>query len=51
MALRVQSMTNEAGNSYFLGPRASWEDEGLDLALDHVVTQALTALAKRLRER
>lgn len=51
MALRVQSMTNEAGNSYFLGPRASWEDEGLDLALDHVVTQAQTALAKRLRER
>jgi len=51
MAMRVQFMTNEAGNSHFLGPKASWEDEGLDLALDHVITQAQTELANRLQAR
>ena len=51
MAMRVQSMNNEAGNSHFLGPKASWEDEGLDLALDHVITQAQNELARRLEER
>jgi hypothetical protein len=50
MVMWVQSM-REATHSSFLGPRAHWEDEGLDLALDHVITQARTALAARLLQR
>ena len=50
MALWVQSM-REASYSNFLGPKASWEDEGLDLPLDHVINRAQTALARRLTQR
>jgi len=41
----------EAGHSSFLGPRAHWEDEGLDLALDHVIIQAQNELSKQLKLR
>jgi len=51
MAMRVQFMREASSHSNFLGPKASWEDEGLDLPLDHVIIKAQTALACRLRQR
>ena len=50
MAMRIQ-LVRDRGYSQFLGATACWEDDQEELALDHVLVQAQTALAKGLRQR
>ncbi len=50
MAMRIQ-LVKERGYSQFLGPTGCWEDDEEELALEHVLVQAQTALAAGLRIR
>ena len=50
MAMRIQLVTPR-GYGQFLGASACWEDDGEEVALEHVMAQAQIALEKGLRTR